>query len=327
MILKIIPIVLRSLRFYLANPRYLLEVLLVSLGFRKKLNLENFRAYKGEIDCNKRKIACVFAHFDRHNIIDDYVVYYLKKLEELGCAIFFVSTCENMVEDELSKITGIVSKAIIRKNEGYDFGSYAVGLNFITKYENFDKILIANDSVYGPFSDLNQLLKKMDEEGAEVFGATDNWTFTYHLQSYFLILNRKVLLNKAVENFWNNLSVSSHRLFIIKQYEVGFSQLLIKQGFVLKAYCQHTKIVSLLKNSMVFKHKTPLEINLTLSYWNNLLVDFGYPFIKLELLRDNPAKVQNTLQFREILQNLGVSSKLVEIIDNHLKRSRQDKFK
>ena len=41
------------------------------------------------------KRAVVFAHYDKDNIVDDYVIYYIKALKEIAETIIFVS-CNNI---------------------------------------------------------------------------------------------------------------------------------------------------------------------------------------------------------------------------------------
>ena len=49
------------------------------------------------------KRLVIFAGYDKDNIIDDYVVYYIKELRKIA-DIIYVSDC-NMLESELEKIS------------------------------------------------------------------------------------------------------------------------------------------------------------------------------------------------------------------------------
>ena len=53
------------------------------------------------MNCMKR--LCVFAHWDRDNIIDDYVIYYLKALKQVVSTLVFVSDCD-LPSEELEKL-------------------------------------------------------------------------------------------------------------------------------------------------------------------------------------------------------------------------------
>ena len=51
-------------------------------------------------------------------------------------------------------------------------------------------LVIANDSVYGPFGPLGPLLSRMDFGAADAWGMTETWQIRYHLQSYFVAFGR-----------------------------------------------------------------------------------------------------------------------------------------
>lgn len=59
--------------------------------------------------------VCIFAHYDEQNIIEEYVVYYLKKLKEKNIDLVFVSTAEEINENEIDKIKDICLKVITKK--------------------------------------------------------------------------------------------------------------------------------------------------------------------------------------------------------------------
>lgn len=74
----------------------------------------------------KFKRTAIFAHFDKHNLIDDYVIIYLEKLKEVVDDIIFVSDC-NLETKEIKKIEHLILNNICQKHGEYDFGSYKRG--------------------------------------------------------------------------------------------------------------------------------------------------------------------------------------------------------
>ena len=82
------------------------------------------------------KRLCVFAHWDRDNKIDDYVIYYLKALKEVCETIIFVSDC-NLEPNETNKLNNIADFVIAQKHGEYDFGSYKRGFLFAKKNPPF----------------------------------------------------------------------------------------------------------------------------------------------------------------------------------------------
>ena len=61
----------------------------------KKINLFNQKKYN--------KLA-IFSHFDKNNKIDKYVIYMLNQLHKLKFDIIFVTTSEQIHQNELKKI-------------------------------------------------------------------------------------------------------------------------------------------------------------------------------------------------------------------------------
>lgn len=69
------------------------------------------------------KRAAVFAHYDRDNIIDDYVIYYLKELKEIVEELVFVS-CNELYDTEKSKLNGIADFVIAEKHDVFFIFSF-----------------------------------------------------------------------------------------------------------------------------------------------------------------------------------------------------------
>ena len=95
------------------------------------------------------KSICIFAHFNKNNNLEEYVIDYLNAIKELVDEIIFVSTSD-IKPYKINLLNTLVNKIIIKDNKGYDFGSWKEGLIFIkNNYENLPKeIILCNDSCY-----------------------------------------------------------------------------------------------------------------------------------------------------------------------------------
>ena len=76
------------------------------------------------------KSICIFAHFNKNNNLEEYVIDYLNAIKELVDEVIFVSTSD-MKPHKINLLQNIVSKIIIKDNKGYDFGSWKEGLLFV----------------------------------------------------------------------------------------------------------------------------------------------------------------------------------------------------
>ena len=224
------------------------------------------------------KRLCVFAHWDRDNIIDDYVIYYLKELKKVCDCIIFVSDTDCSPE----KIEGIADYFIIGKHGEYDFGSYKRGFLFAkNKGLNFDELLLVNDSFYGPFFPLENIFKKMDKKKCDFWGLTQNSygmkklgnnyveAFTPHIQSCFLLLKQQLFNSACFGEFINTIEHKENKNDIILKYEIGLSQTLWSNGF----------------KSALLINKYKHTINPLASKWRRLIKWYKFPFLKTALVK------------------------------------------
>ena len=180
------------------------------------------------------KNIAIFAHYDRHNIVDDYVLIYLENLKKFCDKIIFVSD-GNLSNQEQQKLIPIVSDIITNQHGEYDFGSWKIGFNLLKKkyYQELlraDKLIFANDSCYctGKFDFVFNQIDKMPE--VDCFGISDSREVCHHLQSYFLVFRKSVFLENFFNDFLQDVRQQSSKYDIITMYEVGLSQLLAQNN-------------------------------------------------------------------------------------------------
>lgn len=276
----------------------------------------------------------VFAHFDRDNIVDDYVIYYLQSLRDVCNYLVFITT-SNLPENEISKVNGICDQVVLRENVGYDFMSYKMGLQHFENGE-YDEIVLCNDSVYGPLFPLDEMFTKMQVQDCDFWGITENYDITYHTQSYFLVFRKNVFESQCFKKFWEDVDIKEKKSDIIEEYEIGLSQVLIKNGFRARAYITYhlslleflmmrrlliKKVfnlkswVKLVKN--VFSPGRERTLNPTHYLWRQLIKEQRMPFVKIELLRDNPIKI-NIEDCADII--IRYTDYDIELLERHLKR-------
>ena len=103
------------------------------------------------------KRICLFAGYDNKNIIHDYVVYYLKELSTVA-DVYYMADNE-ISDDEKAKITPYVKEAYGFNHKKYDFGSWQELIKIIgwEKLSEYDELILANDSVFGPLYPIKEL--------------------------------------------------------------------------------------------------------------------------------------------------------------------------
>jgi lipopolysaccharide biosynthesis protein len=162
---------------------------------------------------------------------------------------------------------------VLRKpNVGYDFGSWAVGMDRHRSLLSRPYVLLVNDSLAGPFSDLGGLIRDFESSTCDVWGATRSRQLLPHLQSYLLGFKRGVLLDRPIRTFWNHLPVETEKSRIVEAYEMAFARLLFSEGYTTEAFIEPEQIES-------------GDQNPSLDGWRQLL-DLGFPFIKRTIITD-----------------------------------------
>jgi lipopolysaccharide biosynthesis protein len=281
--------------------------------------------------------ATILVHYDRDGVVDPYLLPYLNALRANASHFVFVSTAtlSSTTQEELRTYCDTV---IVRENVGYDFMSYQKGLESFD-YTLYDEVLLCNDSVYGPLRPLEPLFRRMSKEPCDFWGVSDNHDMGYHLQSYFLLFKKPILQSSIFTHFWQNIEVLESKIEIIERYEVGLSQQLIKAGFTpqISTTFQASKwqkwqiILKKLTPTNIIKKLHSLyhgkvrivrigKINSTHYFWRDLITKGNLPFIKIELLRDNPLGV-DIEEVERIIDEHTLYDKALIIA--HLKRMRR----
>ena len=166
----------------------------------------------------------------------------------------------------------------LRPNAGLDFGAWQFLLHRgVIEHAPF--ILLANDSVYGPFSALDRFLHRSAALRHPAWGMVASRAGGAHLQSWFVLLSRAVLHAAPVRRVFSLPFADMTREDIIRHAELGLSAAIQKAGFPL-----HAAWSDLAPSCpRLFPATNPMHAR-----WRSLLASGRVPFIKRELLRDNP---------------------------------------
>lgn len=217
--------------------------------------------------------VCVFAHYDKDNIVEEYVLYYLLELKKFFNKIVFVSDTD-LPKTETLKLEKICDYIQAKHHGQYDWGSYKFG--YIIAKENgllreADELLFCNDSVYGPIKDLDKCFSNMTNKDCDICGMYQNnyglekGIKSPHLQSWFLLIKKNAFNSEYFNEFMLNITSQENKTDIIEKYEIGFSKHM-EQYYKLD-YIYTSEESDIVTNS-------PLEI-----------IKAGFPFLKANSLR------------------------------------------
>ncbi len=260
----------------------------------------------------------LYAHYDRDNIIDDYVVYCLQRFYNLNIKIIFISNSD-LSATELNKVSSYSEKIVLRDNNGYDFGAwkevlFSYGRTFFSEY---DELILTNSSYYGPLFPLEDLFNTMSVKDCDFWGITEHINdneFPEHLQSYFVLFKRDLFLSDLFWDFWKVLEDNKHWWYYVVKGEIQLSQYLTKHGYKYEVY---TKLDD--------TGKMP-EIGFTESFSLNaadLLIDkYKIPFVKIKAFQHTPVRPFNISLFIIDTIHKSGSDYPIDLIVNNLKRTK-----
>ena len=280
--------------------------------------------WRGLQDLSAASRVAVFNHYDPRGVLHDFVADYVRQLTEAGFTTIFVSNSPSLPRETIDRLLPSCALLLRRANIGYDFGALKDGIAQIPRLDRIDALLLANDSVYGPFHALRDIVVSMDNS-ADVWGITDCWEQRYHLQSFFLLFGRPALQSPAFARFWSRVAYVQSKDWIIEQYEIGLTRALMAAGLRCRALYPYRQVATALleavrggkllqaegldQNQMnhirllydLVRRDAPL--NSTHYFWDYLIECMGCPFLKRELLRDNPMGIPFVQHWEKVVRS------------------------
>jgi lipopolysaccharide biosynthesis protein len=248
-----------------------------------------------------------FAHYDPKDEVDEYVRFYLEKLYQLGSTIIFVSGSPFLKANSAAKIAPFCSGIYTRHTLSLDFGSWHLAWQQMKRrgwqLEAFDQFLLANDSVYGPLFDLQEMFSAF--EGADMYGVTESKEQCPHLQSYFLLWNLNPKTRSFIEAFWREFRYVVRKRELIKRCELGLSQRARRCGLRQKAYISDAEARTAAAQHGHHQHMAEVSagaVNNSLYLWDVLIADLRCPFLKTDLPRRNRYGSAKMLELSPFLQ-------------------------
>jgi hypothetical protein len=183
-----------------------------------------------------------------------------------------------------AEVTQLADAIYWKALAGYDFSAYAAALREISVRSPHANVLVMNDSVYGPFTDVRGVLEQAPWEltGFTAMPETEN-----HIQSYAFVLQDVTPARmRALSSVLFRWTALSQPWNVIAVQETRFARV-ASESMRVGAYWygQEDQIDPPLVR--------PIE-----------LIDAGFPFLKRSLLGKHQ-KLQDAAQMRELLFKLG----------------------
>ncbi len=257
---------------------------------------------------NNRLILCTF--YEKYGRLFEGDLFYLDSLLPLCRKLILIVNGEI---NDYSKIKiqkrGI--QIIVRANKGLDFGAWQEALLCLgwKEIHGYNEILLTNLTCYGPIYSFQNLFDEMGTRDCDFWGInrhpampnikliqTDpSTTIQEHIQSYFIVFRKKVILSGEFKNFWENLKQASNYEEEVAYHENRLTYFLESSGFKSDTY-------------MPFEKYSRTKGNASILEGYNQLVENKNPLIKKKVF---------SLEQKYCLQygNWGQCSKILDYLE------------
>jgi len=236
--------------------------------------------------------VCLFAYYNPDVRLAPHTRHLLNQIASCGFTIHIAASglsdaTAQLLRDDLANPAAPIPAAVHpRPNTGLDFGAWQFLLS--KGYaDNATEILFTNDSVFGPLLPLRPIMNRMGEKKFQVWGMVRSEAAVSHLQSWFLCMTHDALHHPAIQRIFYQPFNDMTKDEIVLHGELGLGLAIKAAGLSTGASWSSTRGLARL-----------LAINPMHADWRTVLRSGNAPFIKTELLRDNPSGIASIRLWR-----------------------------
>lgn len=239
----------------------------------RRLSAPALRALRG-MDLAGTEPVCLFVAYAPDGRLFDHTVHYCADLRRAGMRLVLVVVTDRPDLTCRDPGSAAADAVMVRENAGYDFAAWADALRVMPQIWQAREIWFANDSVYHSPRLLGPMVTRARASGADIVALTASSEVAPHFQSYCFMLKAAPERRASARRFWESIAVLEDKLQVIRDYEVGQKSAMEAGGLSVE----------------VLFPLPPEPRNHLHESWRGLL-EAGFPFVKVELLRDNPYRV------------------------------------
>ncbi|TAG26374.1 MAG: hypothetical protein EAZ37_09145 [Burkholderiales bacterium] len=306
--------------------------------------------YTPHVGSKKVAIVAAYSTDDQVNECQKWLLKYLR--EQGYYVVLALALPDECVQHRPISLAGLCHAFLVRRNVGYDFGSWAhAWLRWGGLFKTASQVLFVNDSIVGPVVPGN-FLAEFDALDYDLCGVTESFQHTWHVQSYFWRVAPSVLAGAHLDEFFLcRHAVAASKDEAIKNYEVAMAKYFHANGFKVGVWAASSSIRSLAFDAFqqTLQHRLAIKSlvyqnsalatamtshvaekampylaallsdqhqNPAQHFWKGL-IELGFPFIKKELLTKNPVQYP----FVDELSGFFDSDVLRPILSDLLRRS------
>jgi hypothetical protein len=269
----------------------------------------------------------IYLHWSPTGTVSAMVLRQLALWREAGFAMVFVSNAV-VPERDWDAVGAHVVLRLQRRNVGMDFGAWRdAAVLAIARFGVPRELLLANDSVLGPFQPIEPLVAAWRAGGSGLFGMTESWMGAPHLQSY-AVLAREAAVAEVLAHLAGFHDRRS-KWQVVRQGEIGLSGRMAQAGIRRAALFGYARLCALTdeatRRGLGPRFNEPesmlrFPLNPTHHLWAIAVREMGFPYLKRELVMSNPGHLVGVDDWPSLVPN----STDVALIRDHLAVMRGD---
>ena len=252
------------------------------------------------------KRLLIYLTYDKQNIIDGYIGYFLRSMRPLISSIAVVCNMPHIAKG-LHNLTGYADHIFYRRNKGLDAGGFKDALCTFIGWDalaQYDELILVNDSFYGPFDDISRIFSEMESRGLDFWGLMKRGAGAYgstgtdpeHILSFFYVFQSPLLHSEAFRSYWEEMPYYEGYMDVVKKYERQLTRHFACLGYRYDAYADTAPNETQNLRNQFFQCDY-------LSY--EMITKRNFPFLKRKQLANN------TL-FCQTQENLALSLAYIE---------------
>lgn len=253
----------------------------------------------------------LYLHWSPDGRISAMVQRQVRLWRENGFDVVFITNAEDRPPaEDWAEMSSQCFLCIHRANVGRDFGGWRDGAALaIAQFGRPAELLLANDSVLGPFKPLGPLIQAWRAGGEGCFGLTESLGGGPHLQSYALLACGQGPVQCLLDHL-AGFRDSRSKWRVVQQGEIGLSRRMQQAGHRCAALFGYGRLIAQVDEATQrslgprFARAEALEtypLNPCHHLWRDLIEKMGFPYLKTELVRRNPGNLPGVSEWDKLI--------------------------
>lgn len=249
---------------------------------------------------------CIYLTYDRQKTVDRYIGYMLKELK--SCADCLVVVCNGTeVVRGMEILEEYADRIFYRENVGFDAGGFKDALCSLVGWDKvlqYDELVLANDSMFGPFKPMQDIFAEMERRRVDFWGLIKRGEGRYgrigcipeHIQSFFFLVGSRMLHCSQFRDYWESMPYYHTLHETVIGHEINFTGYFAGLGYTFDALAD-TGVNDSADADNNYTQYSHIAFE--------LIKKRNFPFLKRQQIADNTLNRQTQENLRQAIEYIG----------------------